>query len=184
MMDLVVIHGILLLAYFGTSQACMGLGGCGGGGGGGGGGIGGCSQCCARARGTKTHSGNPKQFGAVLRTDGNRPSTMVLIQLAIFICDLPLNMKLKNPNDDFLTCCKDAGLPSACLSKCSFSRYNKDTLRNMFFGLDACPIQAANDMHFCATKSMDHRECCARNGVGNTLAGDKCLIFCAPVRIF
>uniref|UniRef100_A0A0M3HKU0 DB domain-containing protein n=1 Tax=Ascaris lumbricoides TaxID=6252 RepID=A0A0M3HKU0_ASCLU len=41
----------------------------------------------------------------------------------------------------------------------------------MFFGLDACPIQAANTIHFCATRGVDHQHCCARNGVTTTLAG-------------
>lgn len=33
-------------------------------------------------------------------------------------------------------------------------------------------------MQFCAGQGRDHRECCMRNGVGMTLAGPKCLLFC------
>ncbi|VDP15412.1 unnamed protein product [Onchocerca flexuosa] len=49
---------------------------------------------------------------------------------------------------------------------------------NMYFKLDACPVSAAAEIQFCAAQGRDHRQCCARNGVGTTLAGDKCLIFC------
>ncbi|TKR65401.1 hypothetical protein L596_025808 [Steinernema carpocapsae] len=48
----------------------------------------------------------------------------------------------------------------------------------MFFKNDACPIEAAADIQFCAAQGRDHRECCIRNGIKTTLAGDKCLIFC------
>ncbi|KHN81862.1 hypothetical protein Tcan_05992 [Toxocara canis] len=139
----------LLLGYFETAEACMGVGGCGGG----------CGRCCARARGSKTLSvsrtfNGSKQFG-----------------------ERNLNL---SPDEEFLECCKDARLPPTCFNKCSYSNYNEIALRNMFFGMDACPIQAANDIHFCATRSVDHRQCCARNGVTTTIAGNKCLIFCAP----
>jgi hypothetical protein len=48
----------------------------------------------------------------------------------------------------------------------------------MLFKQDACPIETANMMHYCAAKGADHRECCSRNGVSTTIAGDKCLVFC------
>uniref|UniRef100_A0A915B3C5 Domain of unknown function DB domain-containing protein n=1 Tax=Parascaris univalens TaxID=6257 RepID=A0A915B3C5_PARUN len=54
----------------------------------------------------------------------------------------------------------------------------KSKLMKMFTKQDACPIQASVEIQFCAAQGRDHRECCARNGVTTTLAGEKCLLFC------
>uniref|UniRef100_A0A0M3I3X6 GON domain-containing protein n=1 Tax=Ascaris lumbricoides TaxID=6252 RepID=A0A0M3I3X6_ASCLU len=121
---------------------------------------GGCGRCCARAKGSKTFSAS-----GIVRGGGS------------------LERRL-DPNERFFECCKEQQLPPSCLNKCSYSNYNQVTIRNMFFGLDACPIQAANTIHFCATRGVDHQHCCARNGVTTTLAGSKCLIFCAPVNVY
>ena len=43
----------------------------------------------------------------------------------------------------------------------------------MYFKQDACPLQAAADIQYCAAQGMDHRQCCMNNGVGTTLAGGK-----------
>ncbi|OZC11205.1 hypothetical protein X798_01621 [Onchocerca flexuosa] len=86
--------------------------------------------------------------------------------------------ELKDPNQLFMECCQRRGLPEACLQKCSIDNYTKDAFINMYFKLDACPVSAAAEIQFCAAQGRDHRQCCARNGVGTTLAGDKCLIFC------
>ena len=51
----------------------------------------------------------------------------------------------------------------------------------MFFRLDACPIEAASAIHFCASRGKDHRTCCGRNGVGATEAGSRCFLFCDEV---
>ncbi|CCA65686.1 DB domain-containing protein [Caenorhabditis elegans] len=48
----------------------------------------------------------------------------------------------------------------------------------MYFKTDGCPLEAAADMHFCAAQGRDHTQCCVRNGVTTTLAGQKCLTFC------
>ncbi|KAI6213472.1 DB domain-containing protein [Aphelenchoides besseyi] len=34
------------------------------------------------------------------------------------------------------------------------------------------------NVRFCAAQGQDHRACCHRQGVANTLAGPKCLVFC------
>uniref|UniRef100_A0A7E4ZSS4 DB domain-containing protein n=1 Tax=Panagrellus redivivus TaxID=6233 RepID=A0A7E4ZSS4_PANRE len=123
-------------------------------------GLGGCGGCgmscgrfCSRARGSKTLSFDSKTpIG-----DAVPPS---------------------NPDEEFLECCKDRDLPGACLSKCNYRAYTAATLRSMFFRMDACPIEAASALHFCASRSKDHRSCCARNGVGNTEAGGRCFLFC------
>uniref|UniRef100_A0A0N4Z4J6 DB domain-containing protein n=1 Tax=Parastrongyloides trichosuri TaxID=131310 RepID=A0A0N4Z4J6_PARTI len=83
-----------------------------------------------------------------------------------------------NPNTAFLSCCMDRKLPDACLEKCNFGRYNKNTLTEMYFKRDGCPIAALSELQFCAARGKDHRACCIRNGVTTTLAGDKCLLFC------
>uniref|UniRef100_A0A0N5B7U3 DB domain-containing protein n=1 Tax=Strongyloides papillosus TaxID=174720 RepID=A0A0N5B7U3_STREA len=83
-----------------------------------------------------------------------------------------------DPNTAFLNCCMDRQLPDACLEKCNFNRFNKNTLTEMYFKRDACPIAALSELQFCAARGKDHRPCCARNGVTTTLAGEKCLIFC------
>ncbi|GMT11684.1 hypothetical protein PFISCL1PPCAC_2981, partial [Pristionchus fissidentatus] len=44
--------------------------------------------------------------------------------------------------------------------------------------LDECPVSAAVEMQRCAIRGSDHTECCRRNAVHTTLAGEKCLIFC------
>uniref|UniRef100_A0AAF5DF37 DB domain-containing protein n=1 Tax=Strongyloides stercoralis TaxID=6248 RepID=A0AAF5DF37_STRER len=85
---------------------------------------------------------------------------------------------LRNPNTAFLSCCMDRKLPDACLEKCNFGRYNKNTLTEMYFKRDLCPIAALSELQFCAARGKDHRACCIRNGVTTTLAGSKCLIFC------
>ncbi|KAK0419340.1 hypothetical protein QR680_014093 [Steinernema hermaphroditum] len=87
-------------------------------------------------------------------------------------------VKMTNPNDLFRQCCEDRNLPDSCVSKCNFNKFTKDVLQAMFFKSDPCPIEAAADIQFCAAQGRDHRECCLRNGIHKTLAGDKCLIFC------
>ncbi|KAH7695793.1 T20G5.12 protein, partial [Aphelenchoides avenae] len=57
-----------------------------------------------------------------------------------------------------------------CLCHASF--------QNTYFRLDECPVQAAADIQYCAAQGKDHRECCVRNGVTTTLAGEKCWTFC------
>ncbi|CAD6188297.1 unnamed protein product [Caenorhabditis auriculariae] len=86
--------------------------------------------------------------------------------------------QLTNPNYIFRQCCEQRGLPDACLSKCHFNTYTRDSLQAMYFKSDACPLEAAADMHFCAAQGRDHSQCCVRNGVTTTLAGAKCLTFC------
>ncbi|CAJ0598705.1 unnamed protein product [Cylicocyclus nassatus] len=86
--------------------------------------------------------------------------------------------KLTNPNFIFRQCCEQRGLPDSCLNKCHFNTYTRDALQAMYFKTDPCPIEATADMHFCAAQGRDHRECCRRNGVTTTLAGEKCLTFC------
>ncbi|KAK0397457.1 hypothetical protein QR680_002137 [Steinernema hermaphroditum] len=83
-----------------------------------------------------------------------------------------------SPDERFMDCCEKRKLPDACLSKCSFRTYTKEALQAMYFRADECPIQAASVIHFCAGQGQDHRPCCARNGVGTTLSGEKCLVFC------
>ncbi|KHN77412.1 hypothetical protein Tcan_18977, partial [Toxocara canis] len=83
-----------------------------------------------------------------------------------------------NPNDLFYECCERRLLPDACLSKCNFNAYTKQALERMFFQRDECPLKAASDIHFCAAQGRDHRDCCHRNGIDATLAGEKCLTFC------
>ncbi|CAJ0585725.1 unnamed protein product, partial [Mesorhabditis spiculigera] len=82
------------------------------------------------------------------------------------------------PDQKFQRCCADRNLPDQCMSKCTYGTYTKATLQNMYFKLDACPMQAAADIHFCAAQGKDHSECCYRNGVTTTLSGPKCLTFC------
>lgn len=51
-------------------------------------------------------------------------------------------------------------------------------LEAMFNKVDNCPIQALNEIHYCAAQGIDHRQCCESNGVNLTAAGRKCLSFC------
>ncbi|TMS37010.1 hypothetical protein L596_004041 [Steinernema carpocapsae] len=77
-----------------------------------------------------------------------------------------------------MACCEDRHLPDSCLSKCTYRTYTREALQAMYFRTDKCPMQAAADIQFCAAQGRDHRDCCARNGVTTTLAGNKCLTFC------
>lgn len=66
--------------------------------------------------------------------------------------------KLETPDEKFMACCLDRQLPDACLSKCSFSTYNRNALQvryvqiwitifdlqNMYFRVDSCPMQAVS----------------------------------------
>ncbi|CAD6189934.1 unnamed protein product [Caenorhabditis auriculariae] len=83
-----------------------------------------------------------------------------------------------DPDRAFYECCIDRKLPDACLSKCTFGAFTKQSLTAMYFKQDACPLEAMKEMQFCAAQGRDHRDCCARNGVTTTLAGAKCLSFC------
>lgn len=51
-------------------------------------------------------------------------------------------------------------------------------LTRMYFKQDECPLAAMKEIQFCAAQGGDHRECCIRNGITTTLAGEKCLTFC------
>ncbi|CAJ0581563.1 unnamed protein product, partial [Mesorhabditis spiculigera] len=82
------------------------------------------------------------------------------------------------PDQKFKACCEERELPDGCLSKCTYRTFTRSALQAMYFKSDACPIQAAADIQFCAAQGRDHRDCCQRNGVTTTLAGEKCLIFC------
>src|SRR5687767_335342 len=72
----------------------------------------------------------------------------------------------------------DRRLPDACLPKCHYSYYTRDTLMRMYFRQDACPLEAMRELQFCAAQGQDHTGCCRRNGITTTLAGEKCLVFC------
>uniref|UniRef100_A0A7E4V2C8 DB domain-containing protein n=1 Tax=Panagrellus redivivus TaxID=6233 RepID=A0A7E4V2C8_PANRE len=148
------------------ANACFAAGVCGGGcpppmpapscGGGCGGGYGcgqyGCYRMRARARTSKTLS-----FDSEEEPTPTRPQT---------------------PDDKFLACCMERKLPDTCLSKCSYTSFNRQALQNMYFRVDKCPMQAAADIQYCAAQGRDHTACCVRNGVASTLAGPKCLTFC------
>ncbi|TKR89344.1 hypothetical protein L596_013465 [Steinernema carpocapsae] len=84
----------------------------------------------------------------------------------------------KSPDEKFMTCCRERKLPDSCLTKCTYETFTKNSLQAMYFRQDSCPMQAAAEIQFCAAQGRDHRECCARNGVGQTLSGQKCLLFC------
>ncbi|CAI5444772.1 unnamed protein product [Caenorhabditis angaria] len=86
--------------------------------------------------------------------------------------------RLMNPNFIFHSCCEARGLPDSCLKHCHFNTYNSDVLESMFHKTDECPIEAINEIHYCAAQGIDHSPCCATSGVSDTSAGDKCLAFC------
>ncbi|KAH7724056.1 Protein C56C10.4 [Aphelenchoides avenae] len=85
---------------------------------------------------------------------------------------------VNSPDDDFIECCLDNDLPDACLRKCTYSTYTKDSLRTMFLGFDECPLVAAQMIHHCAARKQNHEKCCRDVGTTDTLAGEKCLVFC------
>uniref|UniRef100_A0A914Z9K8 Domain of unknown function DB domain-containing protein n=1 Tax=Panagrolaimus superbus TaxID=310955 RepID=A0A914Z9K8_9BILA len=62
--------------------------------------------------------------------------------------------------------------------KLNFTTYAQFTLQEMFFKNDPCPLEAAADIQYCAAQGKDHRTCCEEAGVGRTIAGEKCLVFC------
>uniref|UniRef100_A0A2K6W8P9 DB domain-containing protein n=1 Tax=Onchocerca volvulus TaxID=6282 RepID=A0A2K6W8P9_ONCVO len=102
-----------------------------------------------------------------------------LAALSPTAAELPIKgRQLQDPNEAFLGCCMDRQLPDACLKKCNFNHYNQQTVTLMYLQQDRCPINAIQEMQFCAAQGRDHRPCCMRNGITTTLAGDKCLIFC------
>ncbi|KAE9413152.1 hypothetical protein Angca_001452, partial [Angiostrongylus cantonensis] len=84
----------------------------------------------------------------------------------------------QNPNNIFHMCCEARGLPDACLRHCHFNRYTATSLERMFHKNDACPIEAAHEIHYCAAQGLDHTKCCLQSGVADTAAGDKCLALC------
>ncbi|CAJ0955753.1 unnamed protein product, partial [Mesorhabditis belari] len=82
------------------------------------------------------------------------------------------------PDEKFMSCCQDRALPDACLTKCTYRSFTRETLQAMYFKTDSCPIQAVAELQFCAAQGRDHSGCCRRNGVTTTLSGEKCLTFC------
>ncbi|CAJ0598712.1 unnamed protein product [Cylicocyclus nassatus] len=86
--------------------------------------------------------------------------------------------QLMNPNFIFHSCCEARGLPDSCLHYCHFDTYTANALERMYRKEDKCPIEAAHEIHYCAAQGIDHTKCCARSGVADTVAGDKCLSFC------
>ncbi|CAB3402584.1 unnamed protein product [Caenorhabditis bovis] len=86
--------------------------------------------------------------------------------------------RLMNPNFIFHSCCEARGLPDSCLRHCHFNTYTSEILESMFHKIDGCPIEAINEIHYCAAQGIDHSPCCASTGVADTPAGDKCLAFC------
>uniref|UniRef100_A0A0K0DPT7 DB domain-containing protein n=1 Tax=Angiostrongylus cantonensis TaxID=6313 RepID=A0A0K0DPT7_ANGCA len=62
----------------------------------------------------------------------------------------------QNPNNIFHMCCEARGLPDACLRHCHFNRYTATSLERMFHKNDACPIEAAHEIHYCAAQGLDH----------------------------
>ncbi|KAI6237130.1 Protein of unknown function DB domain containing protein [Aphelenchoides besseyi] len=94
-----------------------------------------------------------------------------------------LNLKLRSntifedPNRAFLNCCMDRKLPDGCLQKCNYANYRKEMIIGMYLKQDSCPLEAVREIQFCAAQGQDHRACCHRQGVANTLAGPKCFCF-------
>ncbi|CAB3405682.1 unnamed protein product [Caenorhabditis bovis] len=122
----------------------------------------GCYRTKSRVHAAGTHHG-PVLFGAERFGQFRKPHDV---------------SQITDPNALFMQCCEQRGLPDACLHKCTFNTYTKETLTRMYFRQDACPLAASAEIQFCAAQGRDHRPCCMRNGVTTTLAGDKCLTFC------
>uniref|UniRef100_A0A7E4VW00 DB domain-containing protein n=1 Tax=Panagrellus redivivus TaxID=6233 RepID=A0A7E4VW00_PANRE len=142
-----------------------------------------CGQYgCAR---TRAHSALTKKDGLLLTDEEFANSTAKHNNIFGFARNThapKLNYttysRLTNPNYLFRQCCENRHLPDACLSKCHFNSYTKDSLQEMFFKNDPCPVEAAADIQYCAAQGRDHRKCCAHAGVGATIAGEKCMLFC------
>ncbi|CAI4230625.1 unnamed protein product [Auanema sp. JU1783] len=139
-----------------------------------------CGQYgCARRR---ILAGLTKRIdGVIVNDDDEQANTpdMVDSELITDVSRLNLNpARLTNPNFIFRTCCESRGLPDSCLKHCHFNTYNSQTLESMFRNQDSCPVDAVNEIHYCAAQGIDHRECCSIRGVGATIAGQKCLTFC------
>ncbi len=62
--------------------------------------------------------------------------------------------------------------------ECHYSYYTKEALMRMYFRQDACPLEAMRELNSCAAQGQDHAGCCRRNGITQTLAEEKCLVFC------
>uniref|UniRef100_A0A1I7XC05 DB domain-containing protein n=1 Tax=Heterorhabditis bacteriophora TaxID=37862 RepID=A0A1I7XC05_HETBA len=186
---LILASYFLIIAFFSkVSDACFASGVCGGGcappppapvcgGGGCGGGYAcghyGCYRTRARAASAKTLSIDERQVFSFLIYN-----ILYLYRLAILYYFNTFFLKATTPDEKFMECCIDRKLPDSCLNKCSFRTYSKAALQAMYFKQDSCPMQAAADIHFCAAQGKDHRDCCSRNGVTTTLAGQKCITFC------
>ncbi|CAP25054.1 Protein CBG04322 [Caenorhabditis briggsae] len=125
----------------------------------------GCYRTKARVHAAGTHHQGPILFGADRFSQFRRQQPTPPQQAT-------------DPNALFMQCCEQRGLPDACLQKCTFNTYSKESLTRMYFRQDACPLAASAEIQFCAAQGRDHRACCIRNGVTTTLAGDKCLTFC------
>uniref|UniRef100_A0A1I7YKC4 DB domain-containing protein n=1 Tax=Steinernema glaseri TaxID=37863 RepID=A0A1I7YKC4_9BILA len=141
---------------------CFALGGCGFGGC-----LAGCGRyCTAKAKGAKTLS-------ASMTIPSETPNA---------VDELPDEEPHLGPDALFKQCCEESGVPASCMDKCSYKTYSSSALRNMFFRLDSCPMEAASAIHYCASQGKDHTRCCHERGVGMTAAGQKCLLFCEKPR--
>ncbi|GMT19144.1 hypothetical protein PFISCL1PPCAC_10441, partial [Pristionchus fissidentatus] len=128
-----------------------------------------CGKCGGggyKAHSAKTHSlDKPKIHGLQLWEEIEPRSNYTYTQIT-------------NPNFLFARCCAERELPRACAAKCSHHTYTQASLHAMYLHLDGCPVSLAPEIQFCAAQGQDHRSCCTRRGVGNTVAGDKCIRLC------
>ncbi|GMT15071.1 hypothetical protein PFISCL1PPCAC_6368, partial [Pristionchus fissidentatus] len=156
------------------SCALGGLGGIGMGGMGGGCGAGySCGAYgCYQVRRARAHS------ALTLQSSPQPQRTSLFGQDRFVQSQSSINSPPTDPNAAFMACCESRGLPDACLQKCTYNTYTKESLTRMYFKQDACPLEASSEIQFCAAQGRDHRDCCARNGVATTISGPKCLTFC------
>ncbi|KAK0410846.1 hypothetical protein QR680_005358 [Steinernema hermaphroditum] len=160
-----LLFALVAIALPSVADACFALGGCGFGGC-----FAGCGRyCSARAKGAKTLSAsktlpseNPNAVDGL--PDEGEPRANL------------------GPDGLFRQCCEESGVPAACMDKCNYATYSSTKLRNMFFRIDSCPMEAATAIHYCASQGKDHTRCCHDRGVGMTSAGAKCLLFCEKPR--
>ncbi|PAV62231.1 hypothetical protein WR25_00809 [Diploscapter pachys] len=139
-----------------------------------------CGCCCkarAKARGVSIGKINGDKPIEVSDKEGEIFGLKIWNDTKIYANSTSFG-KLTNPNFLFHRCCEERKLPSACIQKCHFNVYDRETLESMFIGNDACSIEYLPEMQFCAAQGMDHSQCCKSKGVAKTTAGEKCLVFC------
>ncbi|CAJ0585162.1 unnamed protein product, partial [Mesorhabditis spiculigera] len=156
---------LIIFCLLATGQACSPNGACG------------CCGCRAKARARAAKTNDAEMQVPSPEDDGNIFGLSIWNRTDLRVDQETLPL-LTNPNHLFHRCCEERALPKACRQLCHFNAYTKQALEDIYLGHSECPLEFVPEIQFCSAQGMDQRKCCVESGVGESLAGGKCVLFC------